>query len=91
MSKTKVVLNHQAIGEHVMASAGMAARMAVIGEGVASKVPNGKIDLVVEAVRGGGSRVRARISNGTTQAEEARSNELTTALFSTIPTAKKTR
>lgn len=91
MSKTKVVLNHANLGKDVMASAGIAARMLVIAETIAAKVQGGKVELVTEPAAGGGSRVRARISNGTTNREEAESNDLTTALFSSIPSAKRTR
>lgn len=81
--KTKVVINRASFGRNVMAGPGVSAAVERLAERVAAQVEHGEVQLSVSPVREGGSRVRAHISNGTTDAQEARTNELTTALMNT--------
>jgi hypothetical protein len=84
MAKTKIVINRASFGKNVMAGPGVTKVITGIAETVASKLRNGKVTVEARPASGGGSRVHASISNGTTDKKEAETNELTIALLSTV-------
>lgn len=88
MAKTRVVMNRDSFGRNVMAGAAVSNAVEAVAEKVAGRVKNGTVRMVTMSVHGGGSRVRAHVSNGTSDVDEARTNELTAALMSTVRISK---
>lgn len=82
--KTRVVMNRDAFGKNVMAGPAVTAAVEAVAKRVAEKVPGGSVNMSTSPVRGGGVRVRAHVSNGSSDLEEARTNNLTRALFGTV-------
>lgn len=82
--KTRIVMNEANFGKNVMAGAAVSAAVERVAKQVAAKVPHGTVRMVTMSARGGGSRVRAHVSNGSKDLQEARTNTLTRALFGTV-------
>jgi hypothetical protein len=76
---SRVVLNRKNFGQFVMSSTALVRPAA---EEVAAQLNNGQIEMIATGSQGGGQRVRARVSHGTSSSEEERTNELASALNS---------
>lgn len=84
-SKVRVVMNRENFGKDVMAGPAISARIQSIAEGVAAQVSGDvSVRMVTMRVRGGGSRVRAHVANGSHDSQEAKTNDLTRALHNTV-------
>lgn len=86
MPKTKVTINRAAWGANIMSNAALVEGPA---QAVAAHLAGGEVEMITLPVRAGGTRVRARVSHGTTSREEADSNALISALSSVLPLARR--